>query len=73
MIILIVVLITMVTYDFSLYETCSELLPPSRYFTFRIHLGVTHQIKDSEEKKAFIEVNQFLTDVYTCKVWGQLG
>ena len=39
-----------------------------RYFTFRIHLGITHQIKDSEEKKAFIEVNEFLTDIYTCKV-----
>ena len=41
-----------------------------RYFTFRIHLGITHQIKDSEEKKAFIEVNEFLTDIYTCKVGG---
>ena len=39
-----------------------------RYCTFRIHLGITHQIKDSEEKKAFIEVNEFLTDIYTCKV-----
>ena len=29
---------------------------------------MTHQIKDSEEKKAFIEVNEFLTDIYTCKV-----
>ena len=39
-----------------------------RYFTFRVHLGVTHQIKDSEEMKTFIRVNEILTDIYLCKV-----
>ena len=45
-----------------------EVVLDLRYFTFRVHLGVTHQIKDSEEMKTFIRVNEILTDIYLCKV-----
>ena len=53
---------------FQILVKLSEVVLDLRYFTFRVHLGVTHQIKDSEEMKTFIRVNEILTDIYLCKV-----
>jgi len=42
-----------------------------RYFTFRIHLIRSHEVKDAEERSRVVRMNELVTDTYSCKICGQ--
>jgi len=42
-----------------------------RYFTFRIHLLRSHEVKDSEERGKVVRENEMMSDTYCCKICKQ--